>query len=304
MIFAFFSLFLCNITQALSGHWRSSSTTPRSCCCSAPSPATTPATLNFPNDRCHVALPDHNKIHSANIESTPPATRTARPSACRSTRWSRRRTQASPTTPPTRPPLLRHTRLLAEWSSAAVALTVAAPLSTQAATAESAAGVDAIPPDDIGVFLDAALARAALEAACDEPLDVQGADVDEGPLGTLQREDDVAPPRAEIDETRLGEPATAAPATAEATDDSSSSSTCRPLNLRTRPLLEWGTFATEPPMPTHPAVGNTRRSIRIAARAERVGLQAEDRTDAAATAAGMEEGCRAWRDDLQPGAST
>ena len=159
------------------------------------------------------------------------------------------------------------------------------------------------PADDIGVFLDAALARAALEAACDEPLDVQGAEVDEGPLGTPQREDDIAPPRAEIDETRLGEPATAAPATAEATDDSSSSSTCRPLNLRTRPLLEWGTFATEPPMPTHPAVGNTRRSIRIAARAVRVGLQAEDRTDAAATAAGMEEGCRAWRDDLQPGAS-
>jgi hypothetical protein len=63
-------------------------------------------------------------------------------------------------------------------------------------------------------------------------------------------------------------------------------------------------LATEPSMPTHPAVGNIRRSNRIAARAERVGLQAEDRTDAAATAAGMEEGCRPWRDDLQPGAST
>ena len=222
----FFRIFP-NITQALSGHWRSSSTTPRSCCCcSAPSPATTPATLNF-SDRPlprrafrpqQFSLRQHRQ-HPAGYYSHRKAERLSIDSLV----------------PPT------HAGLADDAIDAA---TAPAPYPLACGMIKSLAGIDrghAVehagrhrrvrgrcrrdPADDIGVFLDAALARAALEAACDEPLDVQGAEVDEGPLGTPQREDDVAPPRAEIDETRLGEPATAAPQRP------------KPLTIRHRPRL-------------------------------------------------------------------
>jgi hypothetical protein len=171
------------------------------------------------------------------------------------------------------------------------------------------AGDDVDLPDD--ATLDAALVRAELLLAELLAFEAERAHdpEDETPTSTADRSTHACEkttqhrPAAEIDETWSGAPATAAPATAEATDDPSSSSSRRPRIPGLARQLEWGMLATEPSMPTHPAVGNIRRSNRIAARAERVGLQAEDRTDAAATAAGMEEGSGTWRDDLQLGAS-